>query len=131
MFKDLKAILLQVITMDYEIDICQDGVMTLKFSDGFEHKMHQPTNYAGYIRTPTKIFKKVHVNGDIPDEVIGFSPGMIEQWESGVFTQKNGFRYERLTQYEYDRYCYSKGFQSANAELFNKSLTIRHVKPQN
>lgn len=93
-------------------------VMTVKFANNYEYKLHYSTNYPDYKSPACNLIKKTSLTDSSVAEIVKTNPTLLDQWKSGNFIQNDTFRYERLTQYEYDKYCYEEGMENANARLY-------------
>lgn len=101
-------------------------IMTIKFVNNYEYNLHYSTNYSDYKPPSCNLIKKTSLVDGTIVEIVKANPILLEQWKLGNFIQTEGFKYERLSQYEYDKYCYEEGIQNANARLYE--FTVNHLR---
>lgn len=101
-------------------------IMTIKFVNNYEYKLHYSTNYQDYKSPACNLIKKTSLNDGTIVEIVKANPILLEQWKVGNFIQTEVFKYERLSQYEYDKYCYEEGIKNANARLYE--FTVKQLR---
>lgn len=91
-------------------------------------KMHYSTNFNDYQKPPINLYKVMKLtdcsNQDKDKDnydIVERPPFLSPDWKNGNFTiDDNNIRYERLTQYEYDKYCFDNSIYNSNYELYKK-----------
>lgn len=106
--------------MLYASKICND-ILTLCFENGKEYKQHYSSNFVGdYAPPPPNLFKKTDLVSNI-SKIICKQPSLTKKWKNGNFIIDDNIKYERLSQYEYDNYCYENNIPCANTNVFRIS----------
>lgn len=103
--------------MEYTSKISGD-IMTLLLKNGKEYKLHYSSNISDYTPPPTNLFKITDTTCMDNCDFITAKPSLMEKWMNGDFIHRNNLKYERLSQYEYDKYCYQNEIQNSNAEIY-------------
>lgn len=91
-------------------------------------KMHYSTNFNDYQKPPINLYKVMKLtdcsNQDKDKDnydIVERPPFLSPHWKNGNFAiDDNNIRYERLTQYEYDKYCFDNSIYNSNYELYKK-----------
>lgn len=88
-------------------------------------KMHYSTNFNDYQKPPINLYKVMKLtdcsNQDKDNyDIVERPPFLSSDWKNGNFAIDNNIRYERLTQYEYDKYCFDNSIYNSNYELYKK-----------
>jgi hypothetical protein len=91
-------------------------------------KMHYSTNFNDYQKPPINLYKVMKLTGSSNKDkdkdnydIVERPPFLSPDWKNGNFTiDDNNIRYERLTQYEYDKYCFDNSIYNSNYELYKK-----------
>lgn len=111
---------------NYEIDIDEkDDIIKIIYSNKKIYKMNYSTNCYRYKKPPHNLYKKQDISNEIPSTIITANPLLLEKWKYGNFIQEKNYQYERLTQYEYDKYCYDNNIKNGNAEVYSIFLKLK------
>jgi hypothetical protein len=99
-------------------------IMTLQLSNGKEYNLHYLSNYSDYSLPPANLLKITDIDDNYKYKFTNEHPSLMEKWKNGDFIHSNNLRYERLSQYEYDKYCYKKNIKNSNSEIYKLFLKI-------
>lgn len=103
--------------MKYITKIYND-ILTLCFENEKEYQLHYSSNFDGdYSPPPTNLFIKTDMTSNI-SEIISKQPSLMKKWKNGNFIIDDNIKYERLSQYEYDKYCYENNITCDNTNVF-------------
>lgn len=103
----------------YSVDVDeQRDIIRVSFENHEDYLMHFTTNYYGYKSPPLTMFKKTNMIDSTLPSTIEYIHSLHDNFKYGMFNTYGDFKYERVTQFEYDRFCYEKRLDNANAKMY-------------
>lgn len=113
----------------YSVNIEDNGLLSIsQTKDRFSYKIHGLTNFPDYKFTQPFIYlKKNLITGHfVIEESL---PKLLKSWKTGNFIYEDGFEYRRLTQYEFDKFCFED--PEFKIRFPDNSKLFEHIKSKN
>jgi len=107
----------------YSVDIDeQTNIMNISFSNNEKYIMHFTSNYKGYKTPPLSLYKKINMIDTAAPTVFEYIHPLHETFKYGMFNTHGDFKYERPTQFEYDKFCYENNLKNSNAKMYKQMM---------
>lgn len=108
-------------TYSVDVDEVRD-IIKVSFNNKEDYLMHYTTNYNGYKPPPLTMFKKMNMIDSSLPITFEYLHFLCDNFKYGMFNTDGDFKYERATQFEYDKFCYEKRLDNANAKLYKHMM---------